>query len=198
MKTTTLNATPVDLIKIFGLILTVVEADNTRYVMIKPISDLLGLTWKHTRTTLFTDENTALFGTKQLNMLPLNELFAEEQEISPYYQGEKQVSNLPVFIQLNRVHLYLARVNTGKMRSHGKIEAADRLLALQQEWANALYQYETHGIAVKTSQHNTLKDLLRMRNMAFGEEKTRLTALIDAALTDMGATSDSPQRDLLN
>ncbi len=187
-----LLAKPVKLIEFYGLTLTVVEYKKQHYVQIKPISDMLGLTWKHTRRNLFTDENMALLGAKQLNMRPLNEFLGEVDENSPSYEGEKSVRHLPVYIQLDRVHLYLARVNTAKVRAMGKESVADWLLALQKEWANVLYQYESGYSVQKHNAEKSLKDLMIMRDKAIGDEKARLTAMIDTALTAMG--SPKPQK----
>jgi len=82
--------------------------------------------------------------------------------------------------------MYLARVNTSILRAKGKADAADWLLAMQKEWAGALYQYEMHGIAVKAGQHKSLKELFVMRRHAIGEEKARLSYLIALALDGLG------------
>lgn len=57
-----------------------------------------------------------------------------------------------IFIRLRRVQMYIARISIGQVRGRGKNEtAAEYLLALHEEWADALHDYETDGIAVKAS-----------------------------------------------
>ena len=131
-------------------------------------------------------ENTALFGIKALYPAPVDTYLGEVAAKSAPYGAEKSADKKPLFIRLDRVHLYLARVQTAQMRANGNVAAADRLLALQQEWAGALYQYEMHGIAVKAGQHKSLKELFVMRRHAVGEEKARLSYLIALALDGLG------------
>lgn len=56
-----------------------------------------------------------------------------------------------VFIRLRRVQMYIARISIGHIRAKGNMSSAEYLLALQEEWAEALHEYETNGFAVKTS-----------------------------------------------
>ena len=179
-------ARPVELFFFHDLVLTVVEAEQSRYVALKPIVEMLGLSWKRAREHVQSVENTALFGIKALYPAPVDTYLGEEAAKSAPYGAEKSAAKTPLFIRLDRVHLYLARVQTAQMRANGNVAAADRLLALQQEWAGALYQYEMHGIAVKAGQHKSLKELFVMRRHAVGEEKARLSYLIALALDGLG------------
>jgi hypothetical protein len=180
-------ARPVELFHFHNLTLTVVEADAVHFVALKPVVEMLGITWRRAREHVLEAENTALFGIKTLNPTPTDAYLGEPGEFFTPNGVKKEATKGQIFIRLDRVHLYLARVNTAQMRANGNEAAADRLLALQQEWASALYQYETHGIAVKAGQHKSLKDLFAMRQHASGEERERLTFLIGAALDAMGS-----------
>lgn len=233
-----MNARPIELFHFHNLVLTVVEAEQIRYVRLRPITDLLGLTWKHARSTVLNGDNQALYDARELSPLPTDtlppgiepifipekaavntkatpceqEAFSapngaendacptEEDELLTPYGGEKSALTKHLFIRLDRVHLYLARVNTSRLRANGKEDAADYLLALQQEWGEALYHYETHGIAIKSGQHKSLKELFAMRKHASAEEKARLTYLITLALDAMGcpqaSEESSPQIDM--
>lgn len=170
-KNINLIAEPVRIINFYGLRLTIVEHDGQHYVPIKPISDMLGLTWRTTRDNIFSDENAALYGVKRLNPAPLNEYLGELAEDLAPYGAEKSAAHLPVHILLEQVYMYLARVNSSKVRAMGKETAADRLLALQKEWGIVLFKYES-GIAVqKQSKEKSLNTLMTMRDKAQGEEK---------------------------
>lgn len=181
-----MNARPVELFHFHNLTLTVVEAEHIRYVSLKPIVEMLGLSWKRARENVLTDENKALFGIKVLNPTSTDTYLGDLEPKSAPYGAEKITLKAPIFIRLDRVHLYLARVQTAQMRANGNEAAADRLLTLQQEWADALYAYETLGIAVKAGQHKALKDLFAMRKFATAEEKVRLTHLIAKSLDAAG------------
>ena len=201
-------ARPVSLLPFHGLMLTVLEAQGTQYIPFRPVVGLLGLDWKMARRTATRAENAELYDLQELECLPVDTYLGEPEavealvsgEICPatddsaasqeanlgYKYPEKSLLTTQLCIRLERVYIYLARVNTAQMRSHGKEDAADWLLAMQKEWASALYQYETHGIAVKAGQHKSLKDLFVMRQHASGEERERLTFLIGTALDAMG------------
>jgi hypothetical protein len=56
-----------------------------------------------------------------------------------------------VFIHLRRVYMFLARISVANIKAKGNMSAAEYMLGLQEEWADALHDYETDGIAVKAS-----------------------------------------------
>lgn len=56
-----------------------------------------------------------------------------------------------LFIRLRRVQMYIARISIGHIRAKGNLSSAEYVLALHEEWADALHDYETNGIAIKTS-----------------------------------------------
>lgn len=208
-----MNAKAVDLLNFYGMTLTVVEADDVRYVRLRPVVEVLGLSWRHSRATAMSEENTALFGIRQLSMLPLDTLFdadfltpygakngaraanldasnaknTEDDTDSVLKVGAKQTSKPEVYIRLDRVHLYLARVNTAQMRAKGKEEAADQLLKLQQEWADVLYRYESGEVIAKQSAEKHLVSLISAQAKAKDPaQKAALSTMIDKALADLG------------
>nr|DAK86014.1 MAG TPA: hypothetical protein [Herelleviridae sp.] len=201
-------ARPVSLLPFHGLMLTVLEAQGVQYVPFRPVVSLLGLDWKMARRTAGTADNAELYGLQELACLPTDVYLGEPEAVEALLAGqncsagpasagcqtanpgygypEKTLLTKQLCLRLDRVHMYLARVNTSILRAKGKAEAADWLLAMQKEWAGALYQYEMHGIAVKAGQHKSLKELFVMRRHAVGEEKARLSYLIALALDGLG------------
>ena len=215
-------AKPVSLLPFHGLMLTVLEAQGAQYVPFRPVVSLLGLDWKMARRTATSADNAELYDLQELECLPVDTYLGEPEAIEALFSGkncaaaddsersqeansgygypEKSLLTKQLCIRLDRVHMFLARVNTSILRAKGKEDAANWLLTMQKEWASALYAYETHGIAIKGGQHKSLKDLFAMRKHASAEEKARLTYLITLALDAMGcpqaSEESSPQIDM--
>lgn len=66
-------ARPVELFHFHNLTLTVVEADAVHFVALKPVVEMLGITWRRAREHVLEAENTALFGIKTLNPTPTDD-----------------------------------------------------------------------------------------------------------------------------
>lgn len=155
------------LIRFHGLLLWVLEHDGADYVQAKPLADLAGIDWRRAKSTLQDADNAVLSAVKWLQP----PVFASEA-------GLKTPAPKPVLcLRLDRARMYLARIQTSRMRANGNITGADLLLALQEEWAQALHDYETHGVAIKRGR----ADLRR-------QEEASLIALSKAmhAATDAG------------
>lgn len=97
-------------------------------------------------------------------------------------------------MRLDRARFFLARVNTAQIRVHGSTDTADFLLALQIEWAEALHQYETIGVAVKKGHKDTqaeLATLYKLRVLAeTAAERAALSALIAESFAALGHPLD--------
>ncbi|WP_406622883.1 hypothetical protein [Acidovorax sp. SDU_ACID1] len=124
-------------------------------------------------------ENVTLMGAKWLR--------------SPVFAGQGgDITPTPdtLFIQLDRARMYLARINTARMKAHGNVDGAEMLLALQIEWAEALHAYETTGVAVKKNHReglSTLMGLIKARTATTSAaERAALTALIANTFADLG------------
>ena len=175
------NATKlVNFIHFHGLNLPVVQHAGTDYVPAKPLNDLAGIDWRTAKRSMVDPENVVLYGTTAL--IPP----------SIAIQGGDIPTREALFIRLDRAHMFLARIQTSRMRSHGNAEAADLLLKLQVEWAGALYRYETDGIAVKAQQNrdrqqNSLGGLIKARNAITSPgERAALTAMIGDICNRLG------------
>lgn len=203
---------PVGFIRFHGLTLLVVEMGGRQYVPAKPIVDLLGLDWRNQRKGIQNGDNAVLYGAQRLlapvfdalergDITPLppsgNRADDENDTVIAPKNGERRPD---LYIRLDRAQMFLARVNTTLVRSHGNIDAANYLLALQIEWAQALNAYQLHGVAVKQEvrvELKTLGDLMKMRDQATQYEKPGLTKLIANAMRELGCTVQvNPQGDL--
>lgn len=172
---------PVSFIRFHGLTLLVVEHAGTQYVPLKPLSDLAGIDWRNTKKGMNQEENVKLFGAKWLE----RPVFASEG-------GDITPTPEVLYIQLDRARMYLARINTARMKAHGNVDAAEMLLALQIEWAEALHAYESNGLAIKKGHKEAraeLIGLIKARGTApTPAEREALTTLIRDTFADLGVT----------
>jgi hypothetical protein len=149
---TNLNTKAKQLIDFHSITMVVVEHEGIDYIAVRPIVELLGTNWDSARKALFTGDNPDLYGLKELNR-PVLDGF-----------GGDIAAKKALYIRLDRSTMYLSRVDTSKMRAHGNVKAADNLLQLQIEWAEALHSYESSGISVKARHARfaslTIKDFL--------------------------------------
>ena len=162
-------ATLSHIIHFHGLYLIVRKYQNTEYVTLKPIVEAIGIAWHNVKRNLENEDNQKLYGSLTL-LAPKTDTFfyhmiekspvetTSNTDFEPKNEQKAQFSE-DFCIRLDRVHMFLARVNTAKVRSAGNEQVADYLLALQQEWADALHSYETYGVAVKNTLFDNTKQL---------------------------------------
>jgi hypothetical protein len=192
------NTTPtpqvVGIINFHGLTLWVVDHEGTEYIPARALVNLAGTDWKTARNGLFSGDAPKLFGTMEL----INPVFNDDPGA---YAPKKQP-----YIRLDRSRLYMARINTSRMRVNNNEDAADALLALQIEWAEALHSYETTGVAVKNTrldsrrkEEHTLATLIKTRTAtANAQEKAALTAMIRDKLTELGYPPEDAEESQLS
>lgn len=190
MSQPTPNSTrAVALITFHGLSLVVAEHKGVEYINSKPLAGLAGIHWKTAKRTLSTEANSHLYGTQELQH-PVFEAL-----------GSLKTPETGLYIRLDRAHMFLARIDTARMKANGSIEAADKLLALQVEWAEALHSYETHGVAYKKAQGDgitRLINLIKTRNTTRdAQEQQALSYLIQQQFAELGQPLQ-PEPDLFN
>lgn len=194
---------PVGFIHFHGLTLLVVRYEGVDYVPAKPLSDLTVTDWRSTRRTLELEDNLQLYGTKRVpNLLFVfrDGSFDSSNDslkgASTSQNAEDFARNSTLCIRLDRAHMYLARINTSQMRVQGNEDGANKLLALQIEWANVLHNYETKGFAAKANRKtalNELFNLMKIRSSATAKEKQWLTTLIEEQALELGVSESELQ-----
>ncbi|MGE0487353.1 MAG: phage antirepressor N-terminal domain-containing protein [Gammaproteobacteria bacterium] len=151
-----------------GLTLPVVTYFDRQYVYAKPLCDLAGIDWRTTKRALQSPDNARLFGTKVLN----HPVFVAEGGDIPTREG--------LYIRLDRAVMFLARIDTKRMRTHGNAAAADILLDLQEEWAEALHAYETQGYAInRRKREETREDNRALNDLFSARAKARTVAHVE-------------------
>lgn len=167
---------PVNFIRFHGLNLLVLAFDGVEYVAAQPLTNLAGMDWKGAKRNLSEPENAALYGTMRI---PAPEIAGARGPSFP--RGDM------LCIRLDRARMFLARISTRQMKAQGNAEAADRLLALQIEWAKVLHDYETNGYAAKPGVTRDLIGLIKARQATTHPgERAALTTLIADTCAAMG------------
>lgn len=195
-------ARPDSFIRFHGLTMLVVENGGVRYAPAKPLSDLFGLAWRKTRETIQEGDNPEIYGTRQL--VPLNfdvlpDLKVSPTPASPEADGGEETeigsSRAVFYIRLDAVYLFMARINTSRVRVNGNVSTADFLLELQKEWRQVLYEYETNGFVVKKTHKDELLRMLKARGGKLSpQEEAALTELIGESFAALGKRlAPSPQ-----
>ncbi|WP_201556260.1 hypothetical protein [Psychrobacter sp. 72-O-c] len=184
------------IINFHNLNLLVYKFGDIEYVPAKSITDAIGIDWRNVKRNFEVEDNKILYGVIRLitpKIDNLGGLKTSEASLSGTNMGatDTEIADNSQFLdilcmRLDRVHMYLARVNTSRIRANGNIDSADYLLSLQTEWAQALHDYETHGIAIKSSLFNNTKQLKLLTDIYKGlndkQQKHVVSQQIDACL----------------
>lgn len=128
-------AHPAEICDFRGMPLTVYRAEGDSYIVLQAIAEMFSLPWESTRADAISEEGKALYGSRVLHILPADRHIPDPEKAAAANHLAQSLC-----IRLESMTLFLLRVETGDLRAAGHIEAADRLLALQQEWGDALYR----------------------------------------------------------
>lgn len=200
-------ATLSKIINFHNLNLLVYKFNDVEYVPAKSITDAIGIDWRNVKRNFEAEDNKVLYGIARLLALKIDNLGGLKTPDTPLLGTDMVVADTEIAdnsqfldilcMRLDRVQMYLARVNTSRIRANGNEDAADYLLSLQTEWAKALHDYETHGIAIKSTLFNNTKQLKLLTDIYRGlndkQQKYVVSQQIDACL---GITR-AEERDLL-
>lgn len=202
-----------EIVKFHGLVLFIYETGNQTYIPIKPIVDLIGTDWRTARKSIISGDNMDLYGTTTLLVPKVDNSgglmltktgsgHSQQEEIKTEETQNTELNEL-LCIRFDRVHMYLARVNTSRLRVNGNVKAADYLLKLQHEWADVLHNYETHGIAINKSKLEHTKYLTQLcglyQKLDNPQQRAHISKQIDDALDlQQPIPKSDKQGDLLN
>jgi len=189
------TATPARFVKhirFHGLELALLNADGVDYIPAKPLCDLAELDWKSAKRTLQSPDKVYLFGIKRLIPPHIEGLGGLKPPRSRHKMaktgGEPGDKASPIegvlCLRLDCSRMYVAQISTERMRANGNHAGADRVRALQKEWAKVLHDYETHGIAVKGGPHNALRELAQTARAIEQLRDPRIRQMLAAALHD--------------
>lgn len=190
MQTTAPNTARItDIIYFHGMTLQVITYNDTKYVPARPLIELAGNVWRRAKQTIISGDNATLYGTTTFQIQNFD------------IESHTSVKLIELLcLRLDRIYIYLARINTNMMKAKGNVDAANSLLKLQIEWAQVLHDYETKGIATKDKNKNDtseLMNLMKLRQMANPTEKLAFTHLLHQKMAELGLPVSQQQLDLL-
>lgn len=200
------------IVSFHGMNLFVYAINGDEYVPAKSIVDVIGIDWRNTKRNLDQDDNHKLYGVMRINTLKIDNLGGlktpqtplkvdSNESLGQKINDNSQFNDL-LCIRLERVQIFLARTNTSRIRANGNISGADYLLKLQHEWADALHDYETHGIAVNKSVFDNTKQLKMLvdiySKLTDKQQKHVVSKQIDHALGVHRSDNGNKQLDMLD
>lgn len=179
------NSTVVMYITYAGILVRVVKFNGVEYVLLKTISDAVGVDWKRQRQKVIDSQ----WLRRRLGVIEAD-LLAETANsgghmstsngdsgghISPSdsdFVGDISPSNstagLPIYIRLDRVAAFLGTINPDKVRGAGNESAAEHLESKISEWDDALHDYEELGFAINLN-HAKSQESLRKQRASFAQ-----------------------------
>lgn len=191
-----------------GVNLPLLKYEDVEYVPLRPLSDVACLNWRRTRATVFSPENVRQFGTKTIPW-PVIALLCEQKkpsstEISRLKATKSGVDSRDtdlLCIRKDQSLAWMMSINTARMRSMGKEDAADHWLALKIEWGRVLDAYESRGFAAKPG---AIRDLAQLINaskslslIACQRKRAAASQALDLMFEQLGITvPPEPQTEL--
>jgi len=188
---------------------------DTDYISLRPLVDQIGLDWRTQKQKLLDDDAVLFYGTLLLkdgeilqapckydlkNGISASLGSEEPQKIATFCTEDAQKDT--VFIRLRRVQMYIARISIGQVHSQGNQSSAEYLLSLHEEWADALHDYETHGIAVKSThakmKTDDIKNLVAISKAKTATESVEDRKILGSVMQELAEKLGHPyQADLL-
>lgn len=177
-----------DIIHFHSLTLMVYSHDSVQYIKAKDLTDLIGMDWRSAKSTIQTEDNVVLYGTKRLTA---PEAVNTVGDIAHQNDSESNQNSL-LCIRLDRARMFLARINTSRMTGQGNIEAAEALLKLQVEWAQVLHDYETKGHASKDKTEGQEKRLINLIRTLNQTKDTHIKHMLRSRIETLSAELGHP------
>lgn len=181
-----------------GLTLPIVQNDQgVGCVPLKPLCDLFGLKWERQRLKVsepFYKRHLGIYVLKALVATPHKGgaygTYAPDAEgadgtCAPLMGGADDQARDHTCIRIDRVAAFLMTINPDRVRAIGNTSGADFLEAKLTEWADALHDYETFGVAHNPRHADALLALRRANAIAKASsiKDARVRAL---ALAELG------------
>lgn len=198
---------------ILGVEIRTIEINGIAYVSARGTTDVFNLNLAKQKSQLEDKDNIILYGVIDISTPEFADYRDHKVTITGKNRGENtnfasQASRKKgqhadredhIFIRMDRAMMFIARVSTARMRVNGNEEGADAILAKQLEYAQALHDYETLGIAInrnhfgademRRKQRLTVAKLIQIKSAtADAADRHVLASLIGEAAGEIGAT----------
>lgn len=124
--------------------ISTIEIDGIHYVSARAIGDVFNLDWRTQKRQLSDPDSVVLYGVIDISAPEMAVIVSPDSR----YSGRSDRADT-IFVRMDRAMMFIARVSTANMRAKGNHEGAEAVLQKQIEFARALHEYESFGIAVK-------------------------------------------------
>lgn len=187
-----------------GLTLPIVQNDQgADCVPLKPLCDLFGLKWERQRLKVsepFYKRHLGICVLKALAATPHKggaygtctpDTEGSDDTCTPLMGGAGEQVRDHTCIRIDRVAAFLMTINPDRVRAAGNTSGADFLEAKLTEWADALHDYESFGVAHNPRHADALLALRRANAIAKAAsiKDARVRAL---ALAELGIDPAAP------
>lgn len=168
------NSTVVLYITYAGILVRVVKFNGVEYVLLKTISDAVGVQWANQRKKVLDSQwLRRRLGVIEADLLAESENSGEDILTSNSDSGtDISTSNptygVPIYIRLDRVAAFLGTINPDKVRAAGNLSASEHLESKISEWDDALHDYEELGFAINLN-HAKSQESLRKQRASFAQ-----------------------------
>ena len=192
---------------ILGNEIRTIEINGVAYVSARGTTGVFNLDWRTQKRLLEDKDSIILYGVIDLSSPDYRESGLtitgkngdENADILSKDSGYRADRSDVIFIRMDRAMMFIAQVSTANMRAKGNHEGADALLAKRIEFAQALHDYETLGIAInrnhfgademRRKQRLTVAKLIQIKSAtADAADRHVLANLIGEAAGEIGAT----------
>lgn len=168
------NSTVVMYITYAGILVRVVKFNGVEYVLLKTISDAVGVLWSDQRKKVLDSQ----WLRRRLGVIEAD-LLAETANSggdiptsNSESGGDVPTSNptygVPIYIRLDRVAAFLGTINPIRVRALGNTSAAEHLESKISEWDDALHDYEELGFAINLN-HAKAQESVRKQRASFAQ-----------------------------
>lgn len=177
---------------ILGKEIRTIEINGVAYVSARGTTDVFDLDWRAQKRLLEDKDSIILYGVIDISAPEFADILSKD---SGYRADRKD----EIFIRMDRAMMFIAQVSTAHMRAKGNNEGADAILAKRIEYAQALHDYETLGIAINRN-HFGADEMRRKQRLAVVQminakaktadksERKLIDQLIGEAAREVGAT----------
>lgn len=179
------NSTVVMYITYAGILVRVVKFNGVEYVLLKTISDAVGVIWQRQRQKVLDSQwlrrrlgvieadLLAEIADSGTHMSTSNGDSAGHMSTSNGDSGEDILTSnptygVPIYIRLDRVAAFLGTINPDRVLAAGNLSAAEYLESKISEWDDALHDYEELGVAINLN-HAKSQESLRKQRASFAQ-----------------------------
>lgn len=202
---------------ILGKEIRTIEIDGVAYVSARGTTDVFSLNWAKQKRQLEDKDSIILYGVIDISALEFADYRdprvtitgknrGENADITSISSGYRADRDDSIFLRMDRAMMFIAQVSVANMRANGNHEGADAILAKRIEFAQALHDYETIGIAINRNhfgqeqmqlkKHDTVLKAVRLLNATATKPERRVVQSMIAKLSpDVGL---SYQPDLID